>query len=46
MKVELDPNFEMGVYNKPPEFIKMKPTGKVWFYIVKFVVIYTPLIAC
>nr|POF19826.1 elongation factor 1-gamma [Quercus suber] len=29
VKVELAPNFEMGVSNKPPEFIKMKPTGKV-----------------
>ncbi|KAF3952844.1 hypothetical protein CMV_021644 [Castanea mollissima] len=26
---ELAPNFEMGVSNKPPEFIKMKLTGKV-----------------
>nr|XP_023922615.1 uncharacterized protein LOC112034062 isoform X1 [Quercus suber] len=29
VKVELAPNFEMGVSNKPLEFIKMKPTGKV-----------------
>nr|POF05011.1 elongation factor 1-gamma [Quercus suber] len=29
VKVELAPNFEMGVSNKPLEFIKMKRTGKV-----------------
>ena len=46
VKVELAKFFEMGVSNKPPEFIKMKPPGKVWFYIGKFVVIYTLLIAC
>ena len=29
VKVELAKIFEMGVSNKPPEFIKMKPPGKV-----------------
>ncbi|XP_010242290.1 PREDICTED: elongation factor 1-gamma-like [Nelumbo nucifera] len=29
VKVELVPNFEMGVSNKTPEFIKMNPIGKV-----------------
>ncbi|KAL7237940.1 hypothetical protein ACSBR2_004107 [Camellia fascicularis] len=29
VKVELTPNFEMGVSNKTPEFIKMNPIGKV-----------------
>ena len=29
VKVELAKNFEMGVSNKPPEFTKMKPPGKV-----------------
>ena len=29
VKVEVDKNFEMVVSNKPPEFIKMKPPGKV-----------------
>lgn len=29
VKVELIPDFEMGVSNKTPEFIKMNPIGKV-----------------
>ncbi|XP_010030200.2 elongation factor 1-gamma [Eucalyptus grandis] len=29
VKVELAPNFEMGVSNKTPEFIKMNPIGKI-----------------
>lgn len=29
VKVELAKNFEMGVSNKTPEFIKMNPLGKV-----------------
>ncbi|XP_059447055.1 elongation factor 1-gamma-like [Corylus avellana] len=29
VKVELAPNFEMGVSNKTPEFLKMNPIGKV-----------------
>ena len=29
VKLELAPNFEMGVTNKTPEFIKMNPIGKV-----------------
>lgn len=29
VKVELPKNFEMGVSNKTPEFIKMNPLGKV-----------------
>lgn len=29
VKVELAPNFEMGVTNKMPEFIKMNLIGKV-----------------
>lgn len=29
VKVELVKNFEMGVSNKTPEFIKMNPMGKV-----------------
>lgn len=29
VKVELVKNFEMGVSNKTPEFIKMNPIGKV-----------------
>lgn len=33
VKVELNPNFEMGVTNKTPEFLKIHPIGKVYFYI-------------
>ncbi|KAM7478776.1 hypothetical protein LguiA_026989 [Lonicera macranthoides] len=29
VKVEITPNFEMGVSNKTPEFLKMNPIGKV-----------------
>eukprot|EP01018_Ginkgo_biloba_P038183 Gb_08439 [translate_table: standard] len=29
VKVELTPNFEMGVTNKTPQFLKMNPIGKV-----------------
>jgi elongation factor 1-gamma len=29
VKVELVKNFEMGVSNKTPEFLKMNPLGKV-----------------
>nr|POE71269.1 isoform 2 of elongation factor 1-gamma 2 [Quercus suber] len=29
VKVELDPNFEMNVTNKTPEFLKLNPIGKV-----------------
>lgn len=29
VKVELVKNFEMGVSNKSPEFLKMNPIGKV-----------------
>jgi len=29
VKVNLAPNFEMGVTNKSPEFLKMNPIGKV-----------------
>lgn len=29
VRVELAPDFEMGVSNKTPEFIKMNPIGKV-----------------
>lgn len=29
VKVELVPEFEMGVSNKTPEFLKMNPIGKV-----------------
>ncbi|XP_050272900.1 elongation factor 1-gamma-like [Quercus robur] len=29
VKVELAPNFEMGVSNKTPEFLKMNPIGKI-----------------
>ncbi|KAM1023789.1 hypothetical protein PS1_045002 [Malus domestica] len=29
VKVELAPNFEMGVTNKTPEFLKLNPIGKV-----------------
>lgn len=29
VKVELTKNFEMGVSNKTPEFLKMNPLGKV-----------------
>jgi len=29
VKVELTKNFEMGVTNKTPEFLKMNPLGKV-----------------
>jgi hypothetical protein len=29
VKVELNKNFEMGVTNKTPEFLKMNPLGKV-----------------
>lgn len=29
VKVELVENFEMGVSNKTPEFLKMNPIGKV-----------------
>ena len=29
VKVELAKNFEMGVSNKTPEFLKMNPIGKV-----------------
>lgn len=32
VKVELAKNFEMGVSNKTPEFIKMNPIGKVCYY--------------
>ena len=38
VKVELAPNFTMGVSNKTPEFLKMNPIGKV--YIVECLVIY------
>jgi len=31
VKVELVKNFEMGVSNKTPEFLKMNPIGKVAF---------------
>jgi elongation factor 1-gamma len=29
VKVDLSPNFEMGVSNKTPEFLKMNPLGKI-----------------
>ena len=32
IKVELVQNFEMGVSNKTPEFLKMNPIGKVQFF--------------
>lgn len=31
VEVKLIPDFEMGVSNKTPEFIKMNPIGKVGF---------------
>jgi elongation factor 1-gamma len=31
VKVELPKNFEMGVSNKTPAFIKMNPLGKVHY---------------
>lgn len=40
VKVELAPNFEMGVTNKTPEFLKMNPIGKVYFYVVVFIVVH------
>lgn len=30
VKIEENPNFQMGVTNKTPEFLKMNPIGKVW----------------
>ena len=30
VKVELVKDFEMGVSNKTPEFLKINPIGKVW----------------
>lgn len=33
VKVALAPNFEMGVSNKTPEFLKMNPIGKVDFCV-------------
>jgi elongation factor 1-gamma len=39
VKVELVKNFEMGVSNKTPEFLKMNPLGKVGhIYIYKMVI--------
>jgi elongation factor 1-gamma len=39
VKVELVKNFEMGVSNKTPEFLKMNPLGKVHhLYIYKMIV--------
>lgn len=32
VKVELAPDFEMGVSNRTPDFIKMNPIGKVNLY--------------
>jgi elongation factor 1-gamma len=37
VEVKLAPNFEMGVSNKTPEFLKMNPIGKVYFYLVECV---------
>ena len=37
VKVELAPNFEMGVTNKTPEYLKLNPIGKVEF---RFLYIY------
>lgn len=34
VKVELTKDFQMGVTNKTPEFIKMNPIGKVRHYII------------
>lgn len=41
VEVKLVPDFEMGVSNKTPEFIKMNPIGKVAFYFdkLKFVLL-------
>lgn len=41
VQVELAPNFEMGVSNKTPEFLKMNPIGKVYFYVVVFMAVHT-----
>lgn len=30
VKIEESSNFQMGVTNKSPEFLKMNPIGKVW----------------
>lgn len=35
VEVKVVPDFEMGVSNKTPEFIKMNPIGKVAFYFDK-----------
>lgn len=30
VKISVPSDFEMGVTNKTPEFLKMNPMGKVW----------------
>lgn len=41
VKVEITPNFEMGVSNKTPEFLKMNPIGKVCFFFFGSYVVIT-----
>lgn len=41
VEVKLVPDFEMGVSNKTPEFLKMNPIGKVCLYDAVFIVICT-----
>lgn len=41
VEVELVPDFGMGVSNKTPEFLKMNPIGKLYFYDAVFIVICT-----
>lgn len=32
VKIDMPSGFEMGVTNKTPEFLKMNPLGKVFFF--------------
>lgn len=45
VKVELVKDFEMGVSNRTPEFMKMNPIGKVGFFSIDNV-LYKPFFSC
>lgn len=34
VKIDMPSGFEMGVTNKTPEFLKMNPLGKVFFFFL------------
>lgn len=36
VKIDMPSGFEMGVTNKTPEFLKMNPLGKVFFFFFKY----------